>query len=146
MGLFDFFKVYQASEFNGVLSKSGKPLAGIELKRKVDENDNYVTTQKTITDENGRFRFPSVYRYGLARFSIAENRYFQEITFTYLKNEYLGFYIAKSGWENNSEFSFGNNKNNREILELNFDCDITSEDKGNKYRTSTYLGICRLKN
>ena len=146
MGLFDFFKVYQASEFNGVLTKAGEPLAGIELQRKVDENDSYVTTQKTVTDENGRFSFPSVFRYGLARFSIAEDRYFQKITFNFKNEEFNAFYTAKSGCLLNDEFSFLEGKTVIN-LPLNFDCDIEEEDDddGEMYRTSVYTGICRLK-
>jgi len=143
MGLFDFFKVYQASEFNGVLTNAGKPLSGVSLERKVDENDTYVTTQKTVTDENGKFRFPSVYRYGLTRFSIEENRFFQKVSFVYDNENYTAFYKAKSGVEKNSEFQFLNGK--KEVfLPLNFSCDINTSDEGEMYRTSTYTGICRL--
>ena len=144
MGLFDFFKVYQASEFNGILTDAGKPLAGITLERKISENDDYVMTQKTITDENGEFNFPSVYRYGLTRFSIAENRYFQKITFLFDGKEKNAFYTAKSGVLLNDEFSYFEN-NNEIRIPLNFDCDLSNSDEGVLYRSSTYVGICRLR-
>jgi len=144
MGLFEFFKVYQASEFNGVLTEGGKPLSGVTLERKVEENSDYVTTQKTQTDENGKFNFPSVYRYGLARFSIAEDRYFQHITFKNNGSEITAFHIAKSGVLLNDEFSFLEGKKGIRVP-MNFECDLETKDEGEMYKTSVYSGICRLK-
>ena len=144
MGLFDFFKVYQASEFKGVLTNAGKPLSGVSLERKINENDDYVTTQKTVTDENGNFIFSAVSRFGLARFSMNENRYIQEITFSFEDVNYNAFYTAKSDVAINDEFSYFENK--KEIrVPLNFDCELTNPDEGVLFKNNTYTGICRLR-
>jgi len=43
MRLFNCFKVYQASEFNGVLTNAGEPLSGVMPEKKMDENGKFYS-------------------------------------------------------------------------------------------------------
>ena len=51
------------SEMTGVINFEGKPAAGVKLVRMVDYNKKEY--DETITDENGNFHFPGVYRNSL---------------------------------------------------------------------------------
>ena len=48
------------SEMTGVINFEGKPAAGVKLVRMVDYNK--AKYDETITDENGNFHFPVIYR------------------------------------------------------------------------------------
>ena len=48
------------SEMTGVVNFEGKPAAGVKLVRMVDYNKPQY--DETVTDENGNFHFPAIYR------------------------------------------------------------------------------------
>ena len=48
------------SEMTGVINFEGKPMAGVKLVRMVDYNK--AKYDETVTDENGNFHFPVIYR------------------------------------------------------------------------------------
>ncbi len=48
------------SEMTGVVNFEGKPAAGIKLVRMVDYNKKQY--DETVTDEDGNFHFPAIYR------------------------------------------------------------------------------------
>ncbi|PKF62714.1 hypothetical protein CW745_04645 [Psychromonas sp. psych-6C06] len=65
------------SEMTGVVSFEGKPAAGVKLVRMVDYNKKQY--DETITDEDGKFYFPAIYRTNLIgkvlpmQFAVAQN-------------------------------------------------------------------------
>ena len=60
-GMFDFFKkkydVHLSPEVRGSVKLDGKPVAGLIVLRELDYIGVYEKTQKTKTDEQGRFSF-----------------------------------------------------------------------------------------
>lgn len=51
------------SEMTGVVNFEGKPAAGVKLVRMVDYDKKQY--DETVTDENGNFRFPAIFRANL---------------------------------------------------------------------------------
>ena len=60
--MFDFFKkkydVHLSPEVRGSIKLNGKPMAGLLVLRDLDYIGVYEKTQKTKTDDQGRFSFP----------------------------------------------------------------------------------------
>lgn len=52
------------SGMTGIINFEGKPAAGVKLVRMVDYNK--AQYDETITDENGNFNFPTIYRNNIA--------------------------------------------------------------------------------
>ncbi len=52
------------SEMTGTINYEGKPVAGVKLVRMVDYDKKEY--DETITDENGHFQFPAIYRTSLS--------------------------------------------------------------------------------
>jgi Domain of unknown function (DUF6795) len=142
MGLFDFMKIYMASEFNGVVTLEGKPLQGVKVIRTVDD-DEKITTQTTETDAEGRFYFDAVIKHSLIKFVPIEPRYYQKVFITHEGKEFLGLDMAKGDYAENGEIW---KKEGGELIDLplNFSCELT--DGFEKILMSgQYLdGICRL--
>jgi hypothetical protein len=140
MGLFDFLKVVMASEFNGVVTLEGKPLADVKVTRSVEDED--IITQETTTDANGRFKFDALVKTSLKTLTPLEPVYGQKITIHYDSDSINAFSYVKRNYFNNGEFWFLDEAEKKVTLPLNFTCEITEEDSVRRVREDGYTGVC----
>ena len=138
MGLFDFVKVCLFSGVNGVVTLEGKPVAGAELVRTAQIGET-VHTDRTKTDDNGRFQFPAMYTHSVYKIAPVEPFITQKIKILTGGHEYLAWSGNKRNYDLNGEI----------YQPLEFNCEIANKDEvlelGKSKSISIYHGICRLK-
>ena len=90
------------SEMTGVVSFEGKPAAGVKLVRLVNYDKDVF--DETITDEEGNFHFPAVYRTSiLSKILPMEFVVYQNITAHFHNTEYEVWSATKRSPEENAE-------------------------------------------
>ena len=119
MGLFDFAKVCLFSEVSGVVTLDGKPVADVEVVRTAQMGHDNIYTDKTVTDGQGRYRFPARFTHSVYKIAPVEPVITQKITFYYQDKEYLGWFMTKRDYEVNTELGHP----------LNLTCALDSEPK-----------------
>ena len=91
------------SEMSGVVSFEGKPAAGVKLVRMVDLNKELY--DETVTDAQGNFHFPAIYRTSILRQILPmEFVVLQEITAHLGGKEYEMWNNIKRTAEENTEY------------------------------------------
>lgn len=90
------------SEMTGVVSFEGKPAAGVKLVRMVDKNKELF--DETVTDEEGNFHLPAVYRTSiLSKILPMEFIVLQKITAHFNNKEYEMWSGTKTSPKENAE-------------------------------------------
>jgi len=136
MGLFDFMKVCLFSEVNGVVTLEGKPVAGAEIVRTAEINDKPYT-DKTVTDENGRFHFDAMYTHSVNKILPMEPYMPQKILIKYKEEEYTAWRTSKRDYYENAEMEDDKN--------IALKCELTDEPTINDQKLrSNIIGICKL--
>lgn len=123
MGLFSnkLEVVYPASGFEGQLLYKGQPASGAVIERVYDQMEQGEVKEKTVADEQGRFKFLSVaLDYKEPWLSPVSYQSHQTITVTYKELEIEIWRGSKSGKGEFSEFS-GKPKN--------FTCELTEQKR-----------------
>jgi hypothetical protein len=133
MGLFDFVKVCLFSEVKGVVTLEGKPVAGAELVRTAEIGEK-VHTDKTMTDENGRFSFPAMYTHSLNKIAPVEPHIPQMMRIRTGGNEFLVWDGSKRDYDLNGEID----------RNLVLSCELTEKEKRYEIGASIYHSICQL--
>ena len=143
MGLFDFVKVCLFSEVTGVVTLEGKPVAGAELVRTAKIGEK-VHTDKTKTDENGRFQFSAMYTNSVYKIAPVEPFIAQKIKILTDKKEYEAWDLDKRNYDLNGELRhFGSN--GEVNLRLNIRCELTAKRHRQEFGAKILLGICELE-
>jgi len=137
MGLFDFMKVCLFSEVKGVVTLEGKPVSGAKIVRTAEIN-NKVYTDKTMTDENGKFHFDAMYTHSINKVMfIIEPVIPQTMIISHAENVYIGWSTVKRDYEVNTEF-----KDNKEII---LSCELIDEkSKKEQNLRVPVVGICKF--
>jgi len=143
--MFDFLKIYMASEFSGTLTDGGQPLSGIQVKRFVsDGTDSKEKEQETHTDSNGNFHFDEVTGHSPSKFLPFEMRFHSKIVINYNNELIKVFSTTKSNTSKGGEFSNMDSDYNVLPVNLNFNCELTNSDDVLKEANGEYFGICRI--
>ena len=119
MGLFDFVKICLFSEVNGIVTLNRKPVAGVEVVRTAQVGHDNIYTDKTVTDEQGRYRFAARFTHSVRKIAPVEPVITQKMAFLYRDKEYLGWFMTKRDYEVNTELGHP----------LNLTCALDSESK-----------------
>ena len=119
MGLFDFVKICLFSEVNGIVTLNGKPVAGVEVIRTSQMGHDNIYTDKTVTDEQGRYRFAARFTHSVRKIAPVEPVITQKIAFFHQDREYLGWEAVKDGYELNTELG----------QPINLACELGQEPK-----------------
>ena len=127
-GMFDFFKkkydVHLSPEVRGSVKLDGKPVAGLIVLRELDYIGVYEKTQKTKTDEHGRFSFPEKNVSAVEPGSIFhEPRIWNNIEVLYENKKYQLWFVVSSSIEPAQGIS-------EKLLQLNCDLNDSLEDIG----------------
>ena len=133
MGLFDFMKVCLFSEVNGVVTLEGKPVAGAEIVRSAEINDKPYT-DKTVTDENGRFHFDAMYTHSVNKILPMEPVIPQKILIKPQGHEYLAWEMTKHDYGINDEIK----------MPIRLACELLNKESGKEYGPTVVWGICSI--
>lgn len=138
MGLFDFMKICLFSEVKGVVTLEGKPVAGAEIVRTAEINDK-VHTDKTVTDESGKFHFEAMYTHSMNKIIfIIEPVIPQTMTIIHNDEEYLGWRTSKRDYHENAELDDGK--------KIRLTCEIADEPSIKDQRVKRPVrGICKFE-
>lgn len=130
------FQICLFSEVNAVVTLKGKPIAGAEIVRTANQLDGKIYTDKTTTDENGKFHFDARYVFSLSNFIPTEPMIKQRMTILYQGEEYLGWQGTKRNYGHNDEID--------DKKPLLLTCEL-SEDPTMKYQevAGPVKGICK---
>lgn len=122
------------SDVKGQVVLNGKPVSGAEVERSYEWAWNHSKgTEKTQTDQNGRFVFASITQSGgLSGLLPHEPVVFQEITIRHNGQEYVAWQYTKHNYENNGELK-------GKPLDLYCELSKAPTDNGN------YFGICETR-
>ena len=132
MGLFDFVKICLFSEVNGIVTLNGKPVAGVEVIRTSQMGHDNIYTDKTVTDEQGRYRFAARFTHSVYKIAPVEPNVRQKIAFLYQGNEYLGWRMNKHNYDINTELG----------RPITLTCELTSEPQLRMGLRHGAHGIC----
>ena len=142
MGLSDFLNVCLFSEINGVVTLGGNPVAGAELVRTA-KNGEKVYTDRTKTDENGRFQFSAMYTHSVYKIAPVEPFITQKIKILTGGNEYLAWELDKRNYDLNGELRHYHS-NGEVNLELNIRCELGTERRRQEFGARILWGVCEL--
>lgn len=143
--MFDFLKIYMASEFKGTLLNNGSPVTNTKISRIIQDGaGGKEKLQETITDDQGRFNFDAVTAHSPSKLLPFEMRFFQEISTGSGDEKVKLFYMTKSNTAHGGEFSRFDENRNFIPTSMNFVCELTNEDEILTYAKNEYLGVCRI--
>jgi len=133
MRLNDYMKICLFSEVGGVVTMAGKPVAGVEITRTAsyDEKDY---TDKTTTDEHGRFHFDPIFSKSLLKW---DPSIFQTIDLYYQGKKYEGWETTRGDFDLNGELD-----DHKPIINLVCDLDKAPSPKDQLTRHSVF-GVCK---
>ena len=129
------FQICMFSEINAVVTLNGKPVIGAEIVRTSNELDSKVYTEKTTTDEQGKFHFTALWVFSLRNWIPMEPMIEQHITLIYQDKEYMGWQHTKNGYGHNHELT-GDKP-------LNFTCELSDEPSLKYQSMGNIKGICK---
>ena len=104
------------SEVEAVLTLNGEAVEGARIVRK--GNWQSEKPDETITDTNGKFRFPAVYERNFIRLLASEFAVSQSLTVHYQGKEFVFWVNSKREVEENSELAG---------KDLRFRCELTND-------------------
>jgi len=133
MGMFDFMKVCLFSEVNGVVTREGKPLAGVKLVRSAEINDK-THTDSAVTDAQGRFHFDAKFTKSVNAILPVEPFIYQKIFIHHDGKEYRAWEVDKRNYDENGEI--------KQPLKLS--CELTDSDEKKWFGPRAVLGICKI--
>lgn len=131
MSVTDLGKVCLFSKMTGVMTLDGKPVANARLVRTV--NLSSPESDETVTDEQGNFEFPAVFKRTITKHLPQEFASNQEIIVHYQGQQYTMWSAVKRKPEENSE-SRGK--------PLVVACELNSEEKMIKVNNSPIFSLC----
>ena len=97
------FQICMFSEVNAVVTLHGKPVAGAKVVRTSNELDSKVYTEKTTTNDQGRFHFDALWVFSLRNWIPANPMIEQHINIYYQDKEYMGWSASKGNYGHNDE-------------------------------------------
>ena len=130
------FQICMFSEINAVVTLNGKPVIGAEIVRTSNELDSKVYTEKTTTDEQGKFHFAALRVFSLRNWIPMEPMIYQHMDILCQGREHLGWVGMKRNYAHNDELD--DNK------PLKLSCEL-SEEPNMKHQEGRgpIDGICR---
>ena len=129
------FQICMFSEINAVVTLNGKPVIGAEIVRTSNELDSKVYTEKTTTDEQGKFHFAALWVFSLRNWIPMEPMIEQHITITNQGIEHQGWFGVKNNYGLNDELD--DNK------PLNLTCELSDEPSLKYQSRGNIKGICK---
>ena len=125
MGFLDVFKIVVFSEVSGVVTLDGSPVEGAEVVRVADHEEDKVYTDRTITDNNGKFYFKEISVFSMRPLMLG-TIIRQKIIIKYKEMEYLAWKTIK---HNNHNYGELNDKGVENPVKLNLLCELTGDQE-----------------
>lgn len=134
MGFFDFAKICLFSEVDGVVTLNGKPLPGAEVVRTSEIGKDSVHTDRTFTDNQGRYFFPARFSHSLRKISPIEPLILQKIVIRFEAAEYVGWKTDKRNYDVNGELGRA----------IRLTCELSNESARKEFGSQIVWGICDI--